>query len=87
MLQRKGADLPQTSEEETELVREAYTRSSRKYIGRASTQFQILLSTIHKIVHKDCDFMYLQCSYHRPEVRRLAAMKRIFSKYAGLARF
>ena len=53
VLQRKGADRPQISEEEIKSVRVAYTRSPKKSIRGASTQLQIPRSTIHKVLHKN----------------------------------
>ena len=52
VLQRKGAGRPQISEE-IESVRVTYTRSPRKSIRGASTQFQIPRSTIHKVLHRN----------------------------------
>ena len=53
MLQGKEAGRPQISEEETESVRVAYTRSPRKSIRRASIQLQNPRSTIHKVLHRN----------------------------------
>ena len=53
VLQKKGAGRPQTSEEEIESVRVAYTKSPRKSIRGGSTKLQIPRSTIHKILHKN----------------------------------
>ena len=53
VLQRKIAGRPQISEEDIESVQVAYTRSLRKSIRGASTQLQILRSTIHKVLQRN----------------------------------
>ena len=49
VLQKKGVGRPQTSKEEIESVREAYTESPRTSIRLASMQLQIPRSITHKV--------------------------------------
>ena len=67
VLQRKIAGRPQISEE-IESVRVAYTRSLRKSIRGASTQLQILRSTIHKVLQRNLRL-------HAYKVQLLQALK------------
>ena len=53
VLQRKKAGRPQISEEKSECMRMAYTRSPRKSIRRASTQLQIPRFTIHNVFYRN----------------------------------
>ena len=47
-------------------MRVAHTRSIKKFICRASTQFQIPRSTIRDVLHKICDFVHIKRNYYRP---------------------
>ena len=53
VLQRKQAGRRQILKDEIESVQVAYTRCPRKSIRGASTQLQILRSTIHNALHRN----------------------------------
>ena len=64
MRQRKKGSRPHILEE-VGSVRAAYTRSPRKCIRRTSTQLQTSRSTIHKVLHKICEFVLIKFCYYR----------------------
>ena len=64
VLQRKGAGQPQTSEEEIESVRVAYTRSPRKSIRGASRSYRSDAPLFTKFCTETFNFMHINIGGH-----------------------
>ena len=63
VLQRKGADRLQISEEEIESMRVAYSRSPRKSIRGLLCSYRFDAPLFTKFCIETCDFMHTKCSY------------------------
>ena len=78
MPQRKEGSRPRILQVVS--ARAVYTRSPRKFIRRTSTQLQVPLFSIHKVLHKMFKFLPMKCNYYRPSKQKINHDKSVCSK-------